>query len=318
VGRRVFSSLMRQIFEENYYHGFWHPGNLVLLRDGWVAILDFWAMTALESSFRRKYALFNQAIYDAEYTKAADLLLLLCPALPSTIEPEVIRDRVVNVLRTFEVRTFTRGLPYEEKSFSSATGEIVKALTEAGVPASWAFMRLDRAFIMVDRSLAHLMPDANVINIGKRYWTAQRKRALARFGDPALRARGLASFLNVLADGPDFLAERMLFQGEAARRGAKAFKRTTSKIASLLAVLAGIAASGVLGITLLSGVAFLAQHYPGFVAPVRPWVGYVDLFPALDYLIWVLVLALLGRTSIRLNALRNRFARAEAGSDGPL
>jgi ubiquinone biosynthesis protein len=318
VGRRVFSSIMRQIFEENYYHGFWHPGNLLLLKHGWVAILDFWAMTSLENSFRRKYALFNQAIFDCEYTKAADLLLLLCPALPSTVEPEAIRDRVVNVLRTFEVRTFTRGLAFQEKSFSSAIGDILKALTDAGVPASWAFMRLDRAFLMIDRSLAQLMPDANVLEIGRRYWLKARRRALRRFSDPTLRARGLASFLNVLAEGPDFLAERMLFQGEAARRGAKAFKRTTSKIASLLAVVAGGMASLVLATTILGGLAFLAQHHPGAVAPIRGVLTYVDPLPQVDYLIWVLGLALLGRTYVKLRSLRGRLARAEAGTDGAM
>lgn len=317
VGERIFSSMMRQIFEENYFHGYWHPGNLMLLRNGWVAILDFWAMSSLENSFRRKYALFNQAIFDREYTKAADLLLLLCPALPPTLEPEVIRDRVVNVLRTFEVRTYTRGLPFEEKSFSSAMGEILRALAEADVPASWAFMRLDRAFLMIDRSLAQLLPDANVLQIGRRYWYRARRRALGRFSDPAVRARGLASFLSVLADGPDFLAEQLLFQGEASRRGAKAFKRTTTKIADLLQVLAGLAASATLGAALLLGLAFLAQHHPAVIAPIRGWVTYVDALPRIDYPIWVLGLALLLRAFFKLLGLRQRFARAEARSDGP-
>lgn len=317
VGERIFVSMMRQIFEENYYHGYWHPGNLLLLPGGWVAIVDFWAMSALESSFRRKYALFSQAIYDREYTKAADLLLLLCPALPPTAEPEAIRDRVVNALRTFEVRTFTRGLPFAEKSFSSGMGGVLRALSASRVPASWPVMRLDRAFAMIDRSLALLIPDANVLKIGKRYWNKARRRAMARATNAAARTRSLASFLTVLAEGPEFLSEQLLFQGESARRGAKAFKRTTTKISELLQVLSGLAAQLTLASGLVLLVVFLAQHHPPVVAGVRGSLTFVDSFPHLDYLVWVLVLALILRAFVRLRSLNRRFARIESHSDGP-
>lgn len=317
VGERIFISMMRQIFEENFYHGYWHPGNLLLLRGGWVAIVDFWAMSSLESSFRRKYAIFNQAIYDREYTKAADLLLLLCPALPPTIDPEAIRDRIVNALRTFEVRTFTRGLPFEEKSFSAGMGAVLHALSESKVQASWPVMRLDRAFVMIDRSLALLMPDANVLKIGKRYWYRARRRAMARVVRPAARRRSLASFLTVLAEGPEFLSEQLLFQGESARRGAKAFKRTTTKVSELLQVLSGLAAQATFATGLLLLVVFVAQHHPQAIASLRGSLTYVDAFPHIDYPVWVLGLALILRAFVKLRSLNRRFARIESHSDGP-
>jgi ubiquinone biosynthesis protein len=317
VGERIFVSMMRQIFEENYYHGYWHPGNLLLLRNGWVAIVDFWAMSSLESSFRRKYALFNQAICDREYTKAADLLLLLCPALPPTAEPEAIRDRIVSALRTFEVRTFTRGLPFEEKSYSSGMGGVLRALSESKVQASWPVMRLDRAFAMIDRSLAPLMPDANVLKIGKQYWSKARKRAMARATSATARTRSLASFLTVLAEGPEFLSEQLLFQGESARRGAKAFKRTTTKISELLQVLTGLAAQATLATGLLLLVVFLAQHHPRVIASVRGSLTYVEAFPRIDYAVWVVGLALIVRAFVKLRSLNRRFARIESHSDGP-
>jgi ubiquinone biosynthesis protein len=317
VGKRIFLSMMRQIFEENYYHGYWHPGNLMLLRRGWVAIVDFWAMSSLESSFRRKYALFNQAIYDREYTKAADLLLLLCPALPPTAEPDAIRDRIVNALRTFEVRTYTRGLPFPEKSFSAGMGGVLRALSDSKVPASWPVMRLDRAFVMIDRSLAHLMPDGNVLKLGKDYWYKARRRAMSRATSSSVRRRSLASFLTVLAEGPEFLSEQLLFQGESARRGAKAFKRTTTKISELLQVLSGLAAQATLAVGVLLAAVFLAQHHPAVVAPLRRSLTFVDAFPPIDYVVWVLGLALILRAFVKLRSLNRRFARIESRSDGP-
>ena len=133
----------------------------------------------------------------------------------------------------------------------------------------------------------------------------------------AARTRSLASFLTVLAEGPEFLSEQLLFQGESARRGAKAFKRTTTKISELLQVLSGLAAQLTLASGLVLLVVFLAQHHPPVVAGVRGSLTFVDSFPHLDYLVWVLVLALILRAFVRLRSLNRRFARIESHSDGP-
>ena len=110
VGRRIFVSMMRQIFEENYYHGYWHPGNLLLLRGGWVAIVDFWAMGSLEA----RSAGSTPSSTRPSTTASTPRRPTSCSSVPGpapTAEPEAIRDRIVNALRTFEVRTYTRGLP---------------------------------------------------------------------------------------------------------------------------------------------------------------------------------------------------------------
>jgi ubiquinone biosynthesis protein len=311
TGRRIFTSMMRQVLEESYYHGYWHPGNVLLLREGWVAIVDFWAMSAIESSFRRKYALFSQALFDREYTKAADLLLLLCPALPPTADPDEIRERVVRILSTFEVKAFTRGLPFAEKSLSAAMGEILRVLGESGVAASWAFMRLDRAFSQVERSMAHLAPDSNLLKIGARYWYKARRRAVDRMKDPSTRARGIAGLISVVTEGPDFIAEQLLFQSEGARRRAKAFRRTTTKIAHLLEVLSGVGVSLSLGVAVLLALVYLAQHHATTIAHFREYITYVDWFPYIDTPLWVLGFAALFDLHLKLRDLRRRFARAE-------
>jgi len=220
-------------------------------------------------------------------------------------------------VRTSNVRTFTHGLPFEEKSFSSGMGGVLRALSESKVPASWPVMRLDRAFVMIDRSLGLLMPDANVLKIGKRYWYDARKRTMARAIRPAARRRSLASFLTVLSEGPEFLSEQVLFQGESARRGAKAFKRTTTKISELLQVLSGLASQATLIVGVLLSTVFLAQHHPAAVGPMRRSLTYVDVFPHLDYVVWVIGLVLIFRAFLKLRALNRRFARIESSSEGP-
>ena len=140
---------------------------------------------------------------------------------------------------------------------------------------------------------------------------------MARATNAAARTRSLASFLTVLAEGPEFLSEQLLFQGESARRGAKAFKRTTTKISELLQVLSGLAAQATLAVGIVLLIAFLGQHHPLAIAGVRGSLTYVDAFPHLDYIVWVLVLVLVLRAFVKLRSLNRRFARIEARSDGP-
>ncbi len=55
VGRRLFMSFMRQIVEENRFHGDLHPGNIMLLRNSRVAFIDFGTVGTLEQNLWRKY-----------------------------------------------------------------------------------------------------------------------------------------------------------------------------------------------------------------------------------------------------------------------
>src|SRR3954453_9163366 len=41
VAHSLNNSMLRQIVEDNLFHADPHPGNIVLLRDSWIAFLDF-------------------------------------------------------------------------------------------------------------------------------------------------------------------------------------------------------------------------------------------------------------------------------------
>ena len=317
VGRRIYESLNRQILEESYFHGNWHPGNLILLRRGWVAIVDFWAMTALESSFRRKYALLTQSICDREYTKAADLLLLFCKALPPTVEPETIRDQVLRVLRTFEVRTQTHDIPYDQKSLATALGDAARALASHDAIPIWPFMRVHRAFATIDASLAHLIPRADFLKMTERYWVRARQRAVAKRTSPDERIRGMVGVMQLLRDGPEFLQEQLLFQGEGIRRRAKAFRRTTSKISDMLELGAEFVAAGVLACVFLLVGAYLSQHHPSVpeALGLSGSLGYVRYIPVIDEPLWVILLMVLAHVWLRILSLKRRFAQTEVRTE---
>ncbi|MEZ4432013.1 MAG: AarF/ABC1/UbiB kinase family protein [bacterium] len=111
VGRCLFESLMRQIFEDNYFHGDLHPGNIVLLRDSRIALIDFGSVGWLEADFLAQYDKMQDAMAHQQYAKASDLMLLLGPELPP-IDLEPCKRELVAFMRAWALRARTPGMPY--------------------------------------------------------------------------------------------------------------------------------------------------------------------------------------------------------------
>src|SRR5262249_24032011 len=72
VGRLLHASLMRQIVEDNLFHGDLHPGNVILLRRSRVALVDFGSIGSLEARFRTLYRLLNRSMADRDFEKTSD------------------------------------------------------------------------------------------------------------------------------------------------------------------------------------------------------------------------------------------------------
>src|SRR6516165_2556839 len=82
VARRLYNSLLRQLLEDNLFHGDPHPGNIMLLRNSRIALIDFGTVGSMEREYHQKFGLLFKAMAGQDYAKSADLLLLLSGALP--------------------------------------------------------------------------------------------------------------------------------------------------------------------------------------------------------------------------------------------
>ena len=95
---RFSLSILRQIIEDNLYHGDLHPGNVVLLRKSRVALLDFGTVGTTDREFLGHFSRLMQAMAEREYERAVDFALLMTGLLPrvdlATVRAEVVRELV--------------------------------------------------------------------------------------------------------------------------------------------------------------------------------------------------------------------------------
>jgi ubiquinone biosynthesis protein len=222
LGRRLFLSLMRQLFEEELFHADMHPGNIMLLRNSRFALIDFGTAGHLEYEWLEKYLQSMKALTERNYAKAADLFLYLCPSLPA-IDLAPAKEKMIRVFRAWAERAALKSLPYEEKSISYMALELTKVWLEYGIMMSWSFVKMDRSWSTLDASLTSLIPKDNYNKLFEEYFS---QRNLRRSRE-CMKLKNIADFVSAL---PDVILEYRLYISNLMRRVSLVIEATRTKM----------------------------------------------------------------------------------------
>lgn len=267
VGRKLITSLLRQIFEDNLYHGDLHPGNVVLLRDNQVALIDLGTVGSTDADFLDKYRLFMRSLAALEFAKAADTLIMLGRSAPSAHVAD-LREDLMAQLRSFSARTYVGTLPYHQRSVSAVAATLIATLARYRCSPDWSFLRIRRAEQTLDASIAHLVPGLNYTKLVRRYFRdAEQRRARALLAPQ----RGAALAVRAAVAGQELLSRRLeeaTFAATLQRRAAFGVEATTSALGWVMETLVR-AASWLLGAVLLAGVAVLGSRL--YMSEATPW-----------------------------------------------
>jgi ubiquinone biosynthesis protein len=308
VGERLALSLLRQLIEDNLFHGDLHPGNILLLRDNRVALIDFGACSFTEREFLRFFRLSILALATRNYAKTAELALHLTGALPR-VDLEIVREKLERALREWAIRNGVRAVPYHEKSIAELYNVILRILFEHHCKIEWTLLRVRRALDTLDASLMHLFPAANYLVICADYFrAADRRRVRSEAID---ETAGALTAMRTGFEMRERLSEYTLLRAGIVRRHAQMVDRPANRGVDVLdravTLTAAAAASG-LGVAVAVCV---AQRWPVWLV-----VGDADLAaplsrlaPRLDWQMWTVVLAAFAYIAAVLVRLSGRLRR---------
>jgi len=249
VASKLLRSQLRQIFEDNLFHGDLHPGNILLFRDNRYGLIDFGSVGTLDANFVARYRMSMSALAAGEYERAADLLLLMTPRLPS-VDLTQVRDEMTTAWRNWAGRTRIKNAPYHERSLANAGDEVNKVSLKYKIQPNWTLLKIGRAWSTLDASLAHLNPQLSYLKVIKRYGKESGRR----------RFRELPARLMAI---PATFEEISVVLGPQLRSSALALQATASKSARMLSMGLSILGLGLaVGVIYLSWV-YLSQHHDG-------------------------------------------------------
>ncbi len=291
LARRLLTTAMRQILEDNLFHGDLHPGNIILLADNRIALIDFGTVGRLPPRAWLAYREMTRSIAMGDYERAADYMLLLGTRVPAFGVAE-LRSSLAEVMRRWEARSQLDTLPYSQRSMNSTSVETARLMAVHNVPTSWALLRVGRALGTLDASLQVLSPDGNFMRLYKAYFRDRQKRQSSLDGRMATLRGTIQQISKVSGDMQVLLLPQV--RQLALRKRGMADGALRVKIIVLDAVRRGVL--GLVALTLLALVFdkhgdFLLAHVPGVLRPVvaDPVQAIKSGVPDLRYFTWLLI-----------------------------
>ncbi len=314
VARRLIQSIYRQLFENNLFHGDLHPGNIVLLRNSRIALIDFGTTSFTERDYLQKFVMFMRALATRDYAKAADLTLLLTASLPNNLDVDQVKEDLVRALRSWATRTLVKQLPYHAKSMDNITIELMRILVESRCTMDWGWLRIHRALTTLDTSLVYLYGDVNYTRMLQQYFRKAERRKLRAMLKSAL-PRALASAetqMGIL----DRINEYTLFQSTLVRRQSQVCRGTVSKISAVLRAAVQLL-SAAIALAGLVGLLVFVEQRAGVT--VVDWLGpqlsgWIRRTPSIDNGVWTVLALTYAFFAATLMKLRRRLRQRDSGT----
>ncbi|MCA9540957.1 MAG: AarF/ABC1/UbiB kinase family protein [Myxococcales bacterium] len=267
LGRRLFMSLARQLYEDNYFHGDLHPGNIVLLRGSRIALIDFGSVGWLEADFLSRYNEMQKALGTQQYAKAADLFLLLGPELPPTGVDEA-KEELIVFMRNWALRARTPKISFSLKSIGHAYSAMAQTVARYRIPATWSFLRVNRAQLTLDTSLRALTPEMDYFALIRAYNRKAAQRQMRASLAPEALGKQVAELVTEVPKIVRGAVEESFYDLEYLRRRARQVQGTLDRAAMVGSMMATALALGM--VVLGSGLVLLYLHQSGVKLPISP------------------------------------------------
>lgn len=158
---RVINGLVRlmlqTIFEEGIFHADPHPGNVFVLPDGRLSLLDFGNTGELDERMRESLMLLLEAVVKGDARAATEAYLEMAAAGEEVNRTGLLADIKAAL---YEIRRSN----LSDVSIGNAFDSLMSAGSRNGVHNPAEFLLLTRAFVILESMVGQLAPDHNYMH----------------------------------------------------------------------------------------------------------------------------------------------------------
>ena len=186
LARTLLHTLLTQIMLDGVFLADPHPGNLMLLRDGRLGLLDFGSVGRLDTNMRIVLQRLLLAVDTADPTALTDALLDIVDR-PEDID-EIALERAIG---RFMTRHLGPGLPVDVEMFA----DLFRLISRHGIAVPPELAAVFRALATLEGTLAQLAPGFQIVDESRAFATSHLQYAALR---GTLRENAVAEFAKLL------------------------------------------------------------------------------------------------------------------------
>lgn len=147
--------MLQTIFEEGLFHADPHPGNVLVLADGRLSLLDFGMTGELDESMRESLTLLLEAVVKGDARAATDAYLEMAPRGSEKVNRATLMMDIKTVL--YEIHRSELA----DVSIGDTFESLLRAGSRHGVHNPGEFFLLTRTFVILESMITQLDPDHN-------------------------------------------------------------------------------------------------------------------------------------------------------------
>jgi len=233
--------MLQTIFEEGLFHADPHPGNVFVLPDGRLSLLDFGNTGELDEAMRESLILLLEAVVKGDARGATEAYLEMAPASEDVNRVALFADIKAAL---YEVRRSD----VADVSIGAAFDSLLRAGSRNGVHNPGEFFLLTRAFVILESMVRELAPHCSCIESFRE----EISRLTAQHFSPARVKEKTIKFARelerLISDAPADTRRvlRRIAEGNLGRVQAPALEALGGRVSHNLDRLSGAVAAGAL------------------------------------------------------------------------
>ena len=195
VAQRLVDSMLQQIFIDGFFHADPHPGNLLALRDGRIAYLDFGMMGRLSSDTKNGMAGFVIALL-RKNTDSMVRAVMRLGFVPDDINMSALRNELERLREKYY------DLPFSQIDLGEALNEMFAIIRQYKIDIPTDLALLGKALITLEGVIERLDPSLSILNMAEPFG---RRLLSERYSPSKIRQRitdGAFQAVEILTDLP--------------------------------------------------------------------------------------------------------------------
>ena len=240
IARVLTDAFFKQVFISGFFHGDPHPGNVALLADGHLFLMDFGSAGYVSEDLRGRLGLIFRSFQSMDPVGMVDELLSFTFVPPVISRSELIRDIALIQEQYYDI-------PLKEIDLNGALQDLMRVGAKHYLRFPYEFLLLAKALLTLEGTVARLDPDFRIAEAMQRYGTTLQRKQL-RY--TAHRVKGtLRSYRRLFEEIPERTVEilrstaagglKIKVEIERADSALKTLENTVNRLAFSI-VLAGL------------------------------------------------------------------------------